>query len=201
MKLKDFQKWMPKAVFSSKEAQLIGWKGSPKTLTLQLSQWAKAGDLVRLKRGLYAFPVRVKDAVQVARALYEPCYLSLEFALNAYGLIPDVPFAMTLVTPKATRRFKTPFGEFVYQTLSPKLFWGYDPDTLMGEREKVILDYLYLNSGRLRAKSEFWREMRWQNLDQVDFRKAKKFAARFGVEKVRRLLLSLEDYGKAEKNR
>lgn len=197
MKLSDFKKKMQKPLFSVEEGRILGWDQAPKVLNLQLHQWAKAGELVRLKRGVYGFPELVKDKIDVARVLYGPAYVSLEYALHQYGLLPDVAFAVTLVTPKITRKFSTPFGLFVYRKIRQGLFWGYDPSTLLGEREKTLLDYFYLNGARLFAEDDFWETARWQNLDSIDFKKARAYARRFGEPKVLRLLDSLKTYGKA----
>lgn len=186
---------MKKGVFTIEEARRIAWATNPKVLQVELHHWSKAGELVSLKRGIYGFPELIKDKMQIARVLYGPAYASLEYALHAYGLIPDVVFAITLVTTRLTRSFKTPYGEFTYRKIQPRLFWGYDPDTLMGEREKVLVDYCYLNSGRLIPNPDFWESQRWQNLDEVDFKKAAAFAKRFGSGKVLSLIQSLRDYG------
>jgi hypothetical protein len=138
----------------------------------------------------------MKNKIEVARVIYGPAYVSLEYALHFYGLLPDVVFALTLVTPRITRDFKTPVGEFIYHKIRSDLFWGYDPTTLMGEREKVLIDYLYLYSGRLVPKVDFWESLRWQNLGEVDFKKAKLFAKKFNSKKVIHLMESLETYGK-----
>ena len=185
---------MKKAIFSVEEARRIAWQTEPKTLKLQLHQWVRSGEIIRLKRGIFALPGEVRDKMEVARALYGPAYVSLEFALHAYGLLPDVPFTVTLVTPKTTRKIDTPVGQFVYHKIKEDLFWGYDPVTLMGEREKALIDYLYLYRRRLIPHVEFWDSLRWQNLREVNFTKARAYAGRCRVKKVLELTKSLEEY-------
>lgn len=187
---------MQKPLFSVEEACLLGWEQSPAVLKLQLHQWAKTGDLVRLKRGVYGFPEQIKDKTDVARVLYGPAYVSLEYALHQYGLLPDVVFAFTLVGPKGTKKFLTPFGLFIYRKIRKDLFWGYDPITLMGEREKALVDYFYLNGAKLFPKADFWETGRWQNLETIDFEKARSYAHRSKEGKVLRLIESLEQYGR-----
>jgi predicted transcriptional regulator of viral defense system len=194
MHFKQFRKEMQKSVFSTQEAQLVAFDTSPNTLKLQLHQWVKSRDLVPVKRGLYAFSDSQVDKVEIARALYSPCYISLEYALNTYGLIPDIPFLMTLVTPKTTRRFETPYGRFVYRKIKRKAFFGFNPETLMADKEKALVDYLYLNSKQLVPEPVFWKELRLQNLEELDFDKAARFAEQFGSKKLSRLLGSIRDY-------
>lgn len=192
---------MRKPVFSIEEAGRLAWGTSRDLLKLELHQWAQAKEIIRLKRGLYAFPQGVTDKTEIARALYSPAYLSLEYALNFYGLLPEAVFAMTLVTPKATRRFTTPFGDFIYHKIKQNLFWGYDPHTLIGEREKVLVDYCYLYRNRLLPIPDFWETVRLQNLREVSFKKAKAYARRTDSKKVMDLIDSLEafrrSYGKS----
>lgn len=185
---------MKKSIFTKAEAQVVAFDTAPNTLKLQLHNWVKSNDLVAIKRGLYAFSDKRIDKVEVARNLYSPCYVSLESALNIYGLIPDVPFSMTLVTPKATRKFNTPYGQFVYRKLKKKAFFGFDPKTLIAEKEKALVDYLYLNGRRLLPRVDFWEELRLQNLSEVDFDKALKYAQRFNSSKLIKLVRSVKEY-------
>lgn len=194
MQFKQFRKKMKKNIFSKEEAQVVAFETPPTTLKLQLHQWVKAGDLISLKRGLYAFSDSSLDKGEVARRLYLPCYISLEYALNLYGLIPDVPFSITLVTPKITRKFNTPYGQFVYHKIKKEAIFGYDPKTLIAEKEKALLDYLYLNRQRLVPQTDFWRELRLQNLTEINFNKAFEYAKKFGSKKLIALLRSLRDY-------
>ena len=182
---------MKNPLFSMEEARRVAWETDPKTLALQLHQWSVRGNLIRLKRGIYAFPEFLDSKSEVARKLHPPCYISLESALSGYGLIPDVVFSLTLVTPRTTRSFRTPAGEFVYHHLKRELFWGYNPETLMGEREKVILDYFHLYGKRLTPAVDFWKEARWQNLEDVDFEKLQELARKFGTCKAVQLARTL----------
>ncbi|OGQ22135.1 MAG: hypothetical protein A3I05_09550 [Deltaproteobacteria bacterium RIFCSPLOWO2_02_FULL_44_10] len=201
MKFKDFQKKMQKGIFALSEASRVAWDTAPATLNLQLHQWVKSGELLRLKRGVYAFPGKISGQTEVGPLLYAPSYISLESALHYYGLLPDVVFSLTLVTTKATRHFKTALGDFDYRHLKKDLFWGYDPDSCMASQEKAMVDYCYLYSGRLLPTDECWDALRWQHLKEVDFRKAKAYAKKTRVRKVFELITSLESYGKSKKNR
>jgi len=185
---------MKKSIFSKAEAQVVAFDTGSNTLKLQLHHWVKSNDLVAIKRGLYAFSDKHIDKVEVARNLYSPCYVSLESALNIYGLIPDVPFSMTLVTPKTTRKFNTPYGQFVYRKLKKEVFFGFDPKTLIAEKEKALVDYLYLNGRRLLPRVDFWEELRIQNLSEVDFDKALNYAKKFNSLKLLKLVRSVKEW-------
>jgi len=85
----------------------------------------------------------------IANKLYQPSYVSLETALSYYGIIPEVVYAVTSVTTKPTREFKTPKSVFSYQRIKKSVFAGYSPVTIEGhvvllaEPEKALADYLY----------------------------------------------------------
>jgi predicted transcriptional regulator of viral defense system len=194
MQFKEFRKTMKKGIFSREEAQVVAFDTAPDTLKLQLHQWVKSGELMTLKRGLYLFTDKKVDKVEIARYLYSPCYISLEYALNLYGLIPDVPFAITLITPKTTRKFNTVFGQFIYRSIKKEVFFGFDEVTLIAEKEKSLTDYLYLNSSQLVPSISFWKELRFQNLDNLDFDRAFFFAKKYKSLKLLSLLKSVKKY-------
>lgn len=152
-----------------------------------------------LKRGLYCFPEHVTSKREVAQHLYSPCYISLEWALHNHGLLPDVPFSLTLISTRGSRHFKTAFGEFIYHKIKKELFWGYDPATLMAVPEKALLDYFYFRSLPPAPKQDFWEEMRWQNLSSIKFKKALGWAKKIGVQKIVTLVQGLENYAETEK--
>src|SRR3972149_3452832 len=60
----------------------------------QLSLWRKKDLIVPLKRGLYCFSDGKEKLLPelVSALLYEPSYLSMEFALSYYGFIPEMVF-------------------------------------------------------------------------------------------------------------
>ena len=85
----------------------------------------------------------------IANRLYQPSYISLEKALSHYGIIPETVYAITSITTKPTREFKTPQGIFSYQRIKKEAFIGYEPKEIEGttvffaEPEKALADYLY----------------------------------------------------------
>jgi len=134
-----------------------------KVLDGQLSLWVKKGYLIRLKKGVYAFS-RERDRLKgegIAFLLYPPSYLSLESALAWYGFIPEIVYAYTSVTARITRTFENAFGRFSYRHVKSDLFWGYreikaeQGPYLLAEPEKALLDFFYLNLGRINTEDDF----------------------------------------------
>lgn len=78
----------------------------------------KNGELIRLKRNLFIVNSELTgketDARLCANHLYGPSYVSLQWALRYYGMIPERVFLMTSVTTKRSKAFETPIGNFRY---------------------------------------------------------------------------------------
>ncbi len=198
MKLKEFRKRMQKGVFSSTEAHILCFDENPDVLNLQLHQWKMAGDLIALKRGIYMFFDAKPHAYEIAQNLYSPCYFSLEYALNFYGIMPETIFEYTLVTSKATRRFSTPVGVFIYQKIKKEAFCGFDSQTLMVEKEKALVDYFYLHSAELQPRDSFWEHSRLEaNATKINAKKTLSYAKLFKSGRLISLLNSFFSYAKS----
>jgi predicted transcriptional regulator of viral defense system len=87
--------------------------------------------------------------------IYGPSYISSEYALSYYGLIPERVEVLTSVTLQYKKVFQTPVGTFFYYTI-PKKVYAYGIDwieieknrfVLMADMEKALLDKIYLDRG------------------------------------------------------
>lgn len=117
-------------------------------------QWQRAGYIVPLRQGWYAFSDYIQQpdyARFIAGKICAPSYISLHTALSFYGIIPEAVVEITSVTTQKTCRYENAFGQFSYQTIRPRLFWGFEPKTMrdgklymMATPEKAIIDLLYL---------------------------------------------------------
>jgi len=153
----------------------------------QVSGWKKKGLLVQLKKGLYVFSQDYKPYPEkgfVANLLLQPSYLSLEYALSRYGLIPDIVRAYTSVSTKKTCRFENKTGSYIFRHVKEALFFGYvkKDGVLIASPEKALLDHIYLSAraGAKIDKSFFLDNMRIQNTKNLNIAALKKYASRFG---------------------
>ena len=135
-------------VFTPRE--FCGVLGIPlKTGAVFISRNLKSGLFLKLRNNFYALKDSHPPLFGIANKLYQPSYISLESALSHYGIIPEVVYAVTSVTPKPTREFKTPKSVFSYQRIKKSVFCGYSPVTIEGsvvllaDPEKALADYLY----------------------------------------------------------
>lgn len=120
-----------------------------------ITRWAAAGRLIKLRRGWYALAEAATErdfSCYVAGRIVTPSYLSLQWALSYYGLIPETIVSFTSVTTQKPQRYANALGTFAYQSVSPQLFFGYEPKSFSGGRtymlatpEKALLDLLYLH--------------------------------------------------------
>lgn len=119
-----------------------------------LYEWEKKSWVMKLRSKKYIFadykPSNY-DLYLIANRLYDPSYISLELALNHYGVIPEAVMRVTSVTTNKTLSVKTKIGIFDYKSLDTRLFFGYqiitnDETTYkIASLEKAIVDYFYLN--------------------------------------------------------
>lgn len=117
--------------------------------TFLLHRYAQKGFIIRIKRGLYAFPDALPPEPFVANKLYEPSYLSLDFALSYHRIIPENVYEMTSITSKATRTFEALGQIYSYRCIKKKAFTGYAVEKqkgysfFMADAEKAFVDANY----------------------------------------------------------
>lgn len=124
--------------------------------TFLLHRYAKRGAIVRIKRGLYTLSSENVPDLYLANKLYEPSYISLEFALSYHGVIPETVYEITSVTSKAPRKFSVFGKQYTYRHIQKNAFTGYsariqgDVTFFIADAEKAFVDTLYF---RLRARA------------------------------------------------
>ncbi len=190
MKYVDFKEKIGEPVFSKQDVRMLGLK----VFGYQLSLWQKKGYIIKLKNGLYAFTDQLSHITpeQIAGQLYSPSYISMEKALSFYGIIPEMVYSITSVTPKTTRRFRNKLGNFIFRQVKPSLYFGYHQADkhLMADPEKALLDYIYLNFKRVKKLDDL-DEMRvnWRQIKALfSKRKLHKYARCCGNKKIEKLI-------------
>ncbi len=91
---------------------------SPRDL---ITRMLRAGELIRIKKGIYVFgkdyAKRPYSLEVLANMIYGPSYVSCEYALSFYGLIPEAVREVTSMTTGRNKYFDTPVGRFSYRYL------------------------------------------------------------------------------------
>lgn len=115
--------------------------------------------IIRIKKGLYIFgedyAVRAFSREVLANLIYGPSYISLEYALSYYGIIPERVEAVTSVTTGRAKQFATNIGLFKYRTIPLNAYHiGVDRVEidagrafLIASPEKALADKIYDDRG------------------------------------------------------
>lgn len=117
-----------------------------------LEEYTREGLFLRLKNGLYVLKTDLPSEEEIANRLYRPSYLSFEYALATYNILPEMPYTVTSATTKPTRTFVVEDKTFSYFTIKRVAFAGYSPVrrngrvVLIADPEKALVDYLYFVS-------------------------------------------------------
>ena len=108
--------------------------------------------LLRLKKGVYLSAFNPPGSFEIANAIYTPSYISLESALNYYGILAQFPYSVTSVSPKKSKKLLIDEKEFEYVQISHKLYWDFrrEGQALIASPEKALLDMIYIVSKGLR---------------------------------------------------
>jgi hypothetical protein len=146
-------------------------------LRRQLSRWVTSGQLVQLRRGLYALapPYRKTDPhpFLVANRLVRGSYVSLQSALAHHGLIPEHVPVITSVTTGRPQHRENPFGSFEFHHCPPHRLTGYRVEKLGGSQEalvatpaKALADLIHLVPGA--DTRAYLSELRLTSLEKLD---------------------------------
>lgn len=126
MRYLELQKAINTNIFTLLDVEKYFFGENPHAIRTQLSRFAKRKMIKQIKRGLYCFDKSKIDEYILANKLYQPSYVSLESALEYYGIIPDVTQAVTSINLTTFKKFSNEFGRFYYSKIQQSLFfWIY----------------------------------------------------------------------------
>ncbi len=121
--------------------------------TQALRRLASQNLVVRIKRGVWVSKLipdlNPYEAVAFLRAPW-PAYVSLHSALADYGVVAEIPYAISAVTSAMPKKYLTPIGDFNFHHLPQHLIWGFELRSTgaghypVADREKAFLDLIYL---------------------------------------------------------
>ena len=179
MRFEEFKnKIIYRPLIFTKDLEVFISKSEIQSLHNQFKRWQKKGLIQKIKNGVYILNESDRKVTPsktyIANQIYLPSYISLEYALSYYNLIPEGVIDITSVTTKKTVSFTNPIGVFVYQHIKIDAFKGYKSITdefslnvIMAEPEKAIVDFLYLN---LRSFKELIKENEIINIFEYSYR-------------------------------
>lgn len=175
----------------------------------RILRMVKNGELIRLKNGFYLIADRIQEESstvipyeQVANLLYGPSYVSLEWALSFYGMIPERVLTITSMTLGRDKEFSTPIGNFTYQKLSSKSYslgvtqkqtTDFIGGFLIATPEKALVDLVFttcrgLDKEELKKDLLESRRMDPAIFHQLDKKLLEEIAKSYSAKQVRYLL-------------
>ncbi|MDO4920301.1 MAG: hypothetical protein Q4E64_00505 [Phascolarctobacterium sp.] len=117
----------------------------------KISRMVKQGECFRVVKNLYVTERNIPGHL-LAGSIYGPSYISFDYALSYYGMIPEAVYTITCATfaKKKKKKYETPFGVFTYRDVPDAAF----PLCLqvlqegeyfyrIAEPEKALCDKLY----------------------------------------------------------
>jgi predicted transcriptional regulator of viral defense system len=147
-----------------------------------LSRWAKKGHIIRLKKGVYMtrrfYELHQSHASfmpAVSSIILPQSYVSLEYVLQRGGILTEITYPTTAVTPKNTRTIENTLGTFAYRHIKLPLYTGFRQEVFYGVHfyqasvAKALFDYFYLRPlprGLHKYKINLAEELRL-NLDEL----------------------------------
>ena len=158
MKTIELKNALPLSIFSHEMIYSLLEK-SISNVNEKISNLVKNGELVRLKKGFYTFSklyeTKPINLISVANTLYSPSYVSFDYALSYYGMIPERVSEVTSATSKNEKLFDTPIGRFSYKKVSPVAYslgidWIYDDvegGRFIATAEKALCDKIKYDRG------------------------------------------------------
>jgi len=153
----------PKTVFSIKDVALLWGEEQERKVAPRLNKYAKAGKLVRLRRGFYTKDKNY-DRLELATRIYTPSYISFETVLTRAG-INFQKYDSVFVASYVTREIKVDGQNISYirmkdYVLSNTTGVEQNGNVAIATKERAFLDRIYIS-----------KDYHFDNLDALDWDK------------------------------
>jgi predicted transcriptional regulator of viral defense system len=169
-----------------------------------IARMVKSGELIRLKNGFFLISEKIQDSPvpyeQIANLLYGPSYISFEWALSFYKMIPEGVYVPTSASVGRSKIFNTPLGSFDYMQLSHHRYAiGIDQKEntagrfLIATPEKALADLIHLKSRHLEGRDLLVdliesRRIDEEQLKQLDKKHLSEIANRYRSKSITNLV-------------
>ena len=158
MNIIEIKKQIPLNIFTHEQLDNI-LSQIVNNVNAKIAYMVKKKELLRLKKGLYVFGEDYQtnpiDIISTANIIYAPSYVSFDYALSYYGLIPERVYEVTSATMRLKKEFETPVGRFTYHPVPLQVYalgvdWLYDDingGRLIATAEKALCDKVRADRG------------------------------------------------------
>jgi hypothetical protein len=161
---------------------------------VKINHLIKTHQIIRVKKGIYVKAGHPYSPLVLANMIYGPSYVSQDFALSLYGLIPERVSTVTSMTTGRNKEFATPCGNFSYEHL-PSLVYPHGLRHVEIERgrayliaspEKALIDRIWTIKGldtlkKLEDYLEVDMRLDFANVKQIKVSNLKKLADVYDV--------------------
>lgn len=187
-------KKLKRPIFTTREA--AGCSGGSLSNTIQsLNRLAKEGATIKITRGVWALDIGGGRLSQYSLTPFllarGRAYVSFLSALHLYGIIEQIPQAVTLASIGHTKTIRTKFGVFYIHRIAASFFKGFqwykgEGNFLIAEPEKALVDCLYL-SARKKKQFGYFPELLFPK--SFSFKKARWWAGQIPDKRLRASVL------------
>lgn len=160
-----------KEIYSVADLKKILDLRSDNSIYHAIQRLEKDNILEKITNGIYQLKDIPSNDFLIANNIYYPSYISLDSALNYYGILIQSPYMILSAT---TRRNKTKSynnKEFVYLHLSQNYFFDYikEKDFLIATPEKALVDTVFFTAlGKTKTNLS---ELNFLNVNKIRLRK------------------------------
>jgi len=183
MEIKDVINQLVAPYYTRKNLELV-LGSNRRTLDYRLSKLVSVNILEKIRPGFYlnkkllsASPQKEEVLEYVGNVAKYPSYVSLEYALSKYGLIPEAIYTITYVTTKKTGKYFASSASFSYRNIKSELFYGYEERDFGGGKYlfalnfKALFDLFYLTPCKTQSEMKqmlYKSRINWKILSPQD---------------------------------
>lgn len=163
--------------------------------------------ILRIKKGLYIFGADYRKGLvckeALANQIYGPSYISFEYALAFYGMIPERVEVVTSATSARSRKFHTPIAAFFYRHLPIEKYkvgtilhqLDSSHSILIATVEKALLDQVYTTRGISDIRAYLLEDLRIEeaSLKTLSLASLREIASHLSNARVDRTVKFIED--------
>jgi len=177
---------------------------SPASAHNRLQMLARVGWFLRVKNGLYVIIENLSSRsisdlslLIISQALNKDSYISLDAALNYYGMFDQYAKNITAINLKFSKNYKFQNNNFKFVKVDEKYYFGFTQVRVDGKiiniamKEKALLDILYLDNSFYSA-SLVYEKLKYHKND-IDFSKLEEYALKSGVSLQRKIGLLFDE--------
>jgi len=180
-----------------------------RTLDYRISKLIDGNILERIKPGFFLNKNLLSQSSQketfleyVGSIAKYPSYISLEYALAKYGLIPESIYVITYITTKKPGLYSCKTINYKYRNIKPDLFNSYevkkynDSNYFFAPKFKALFDFIYLTTGSETNNLKTLllnSRINWQSLNKSDKQKFKNYCQKSQSTKMIQTIKILKD--------